>query len=330
MRIEFCYGCGAPLEARWSEIVLVCSYCGSQNAPGKIGDPVPSSFPDDGRLRLAVAGRTYLVLGLLGQGDSSWVYKGRWVRRLGEEVVLKVLGCSTDEDLLRREWAILERLQGSAARGTEHFAALVPEPIAMARVRVGDRDRLTTVFKWQSGFFHTLEEVMRTHPKGVGPGSAVWILKRLLEALAWTHRAGVVHSAVVPDHVLIHPLDHGAVLVGWTVAAARAGRDRGRIPAISRRWRDWYPEEARRTRRGGPAVDVAMAARCALRAAGAGSFDDREALPAPLGELVAAAARGEHDDAWSLRERVSQASLEALGDPSYNPIGMPGWPAARG
>ncbi|MCO6459199.1 MAG: hypothetical protein J5I93_28150 [Pirellulaceae bacterium] len=65
MRIEFCEGCGAPLEARWSRIVLVCPYCGSQNAPGGAGDPVPSSVPDDGRWRLAVAGRTYLVLGQL-------------------------------------------------------------------------------------------------------------------------------------------------------------------------------------------------------------------------------------------------------------------------
>ncbi len=329
MRIEFCSSCGAPLDARWSEIVIVCRYCGSQSAPGDIGDPVPSSFPDDGRLRLAVAGRTYLALGMLGRGDSSYVYKGRWVRRLGEEVVLKVLGSSTDEDLLRREWSILERLHGSASRGSPHFAGLVPEPIAMARVKVGDRDRLTTVFKWRSGFYHTLEDVMRAHPKGVSPGSAVWILKRLLEVLSWAHRAGVVHSAVVPAHVLIHPLDHGAILVGWTVAAARAGTDGGRLLAISKTWRDWYSQEASREMRGGPQLDIAMAARCALRVAGAASFRDSGGLDSTLGELVVSAARGDHDDAWSLRERVSATSLEVLGQPGYSPISMPGWPSRR-
>ena len=317
MRIEFCSGCGAPLEARWSKIVLVCAYCGSQNAPGEEGEPVPSSFPDDGRLRLAVAGRTYLLLGLLARGDSSWVYKGRWVRRLGEEVVLKVLAAPTDEDLLRREWKILERLRTSRAPGTEHFVRQIPEPIGMARVEVGDRPRLTTVFKWRSGFFVTLEEVMRAHPGGVAPQAAVWIFKRLLELLSWVHRSGVVHSAVLPAHVLVQPRDHGASLVGWTVAAVRAGADAGRIAAVSRRWREWYPEKALGGRGGGPEVDVAMAARCALRAAGARRFDDAQALPPPLGELVVAA--------WALRERLAEASVAALGEPEYCPIDLPGW-----
>ena len=329
MRIEFCKGCGAPLQARWSEIVLQCSYCGAQNAPGEEGEPVPSSIPDDGRLRLAVGGRTYLVLGTLAQGDSSIVYRGRWVRRLGEQVVLKVLRSPSDEDLFRREWAFLERLQGSSAKGTEHFVSLLPEPISMGQAEVGDRDRMTSVFRWRSGFYLTLERVMDAHRDGVEPGSAVWIFKRLLELLSWVHRTGVAHCAVLPPHVLVHPLDHGAMLVGWTAAAALDRDSRGEIVAFSRRWRDWYPEKARNARRGSPSVDIAMAARCCLRAAGASDFDKAGRLPRPLDKLLIAAAEGRHADAWDLREQVSQASLDALGPPQYCPIEMPGWPSGR-
>ncbi len=58
MRVEFCASCGAPLEARWAEIVIECRYCGCQNAPGAKGEPVPSSHPDDGRPRFSAGGRT--------------------------------------------------------------------------------------------------------------------------------------------------------------------------------------------------------------------------------------------------------------------------------
>jgi len=329
MRVEFCKSCGAPLQARWSDIVLQCPYCGTQNAPGEEGEPVPSSIPDDGRLRLAVGGRTYLVLGTLAQGDSSIVYRGRWVRRLGEQVVLKVLRCLSDEDLFRREWAFLERLHGSSAPGTEHFASLLPEPIAMGQVKVGDRDRMTSVFRWRSGFYLTLEQVMHAHPDGVEPGSAVWIFKRLLEILSWVHQSGVAHCAVLPPHVLVHPLDHGAMLVGWTAAAALDKDSRGEIVVLSRRWRDWYPEEARSARKGSPRVDIAMAARCVLRAAGASGFGKKGRLPGPLAELLIAGAQGKHSDPWTLREEVSRVSLDELGPPQYCPIQMPGWPSGR-
>jgi hypothetical protein len=68
-----------------------------------------------------------------------------------------------------------------------------------------------------------------------------------------------------------------------------------------------------------------MAARCALTAAGASSFEETGRLPGDLGRLVVAAAWGEHDDAWALRRRVDWQASNAYGPPSYNPLPMPGW-----
>ena len=322
MRIEFCHGCGAPLEARWNKIVIVCRHCGDQNAPGESGDPVPSSIPDDGRLRLAIDGRTYLILGQLASGDSSNVFLARWVRRLGELVVIKILRCSTDRDLLSREQAYLRRLQNSAARGTEYFANLVPEPISSGLVHLKQGERFVSVFRWRSGFTHSLSEVRQFHPQGVSPGVAVWTLKRLLEVLHWSHESGVLHGSVLPPHVLIHPRNHGAMLIGWSTAVGRAGSQPVSLPGISRAWKDWYMAGQNASTTG----DVAMAARCALQMAGAASSNAAGTLPQPLADLLIRATKMEFADAWTLRELVSARALDALGPPAYCPLAMPGWP----
>jgi hypothetical protein len=322
LRIEFCQGCGAPLEARWSKIVIVCPYCNSQNAPGGIGEPVPSSIPDDGQLRLAVGGRTYLIHGLLATGDSSYVYFGRWVKRLGEPVVVKILRCSSDDDLFRREHTFLRRLHESPARGTHHFAQRIPEPIAIGPARLRDAERWVLVYRWKSGFLHTLEEVMRVHPQGVDAKVAVWALKRLLEVLHWSHLSGVLHGAVLPPHVLIHPRDHGVMLIGWSTAVSWSRSRAPTVPAISRAWNEWYPAGAEAS----PSADIAMAAQCVLRAAGASRSFTGSTLPRGLAELIVGAARREYDDAWDVGQRVSDRSLEVLGPPAYCPLAMPGWP----
>ena len=84
----------------------------------------------------------------------------------------------------------------------------------------------------------------------------------------WTHRAGVVHGAVTPAHVLVHPRDHGAVLVGWGTASARTTAGWEPLAAISRPWSGFYPERTLEERKLDPIVDVQMAARCALAAWG--------------------------------------------------------------
>ncbi len=325
MRIEFCMGCGAPLEARWTRIVLVCRHCGSQNAPGAKGVPVPSSVPDDGRVRLAIDGRTYLLLGKLASGDSTEVYLGRWVQRLGERVVVKVLRDASDRDLLMREFAFLRRLQESPVPGTSFFANLIPEPIACGLSRLGDRELFLLVTRWRSGFLHTVDDVLRHHTDGVDPHVAVWTFKRILEILHWSHRSGVFHGAVLPPHILIHPRNHGAKLIGWSTAVASTPA-RQRVPAVSRAWSSWY-------RNGGEASavnDVAMAARSVLSMAGASTFRSGGTLPAPVADLLIEAADGRQGDALALRTALGEVTKSVYGPPRWHPLWMPGWPPLPG
>lgn len=74
-----CDCCGYPLVAPWDALVIVCEACGSQSIPGKPGEPVPAYVPADGRPRLNLGGRSWVLEGRLASGDSSEVYRARWV-----------------------------------------------------------------------------------------------------------------------------------------------------------------------------------------------------------------------------------------------------------
>jgi hypothetical protein len=318
VRVLFCDGCGAPLDAPWAELVIVCRWCGAQNLPGRAGGPVPPSVPADGRPRLNLGGRTYVVEGRLGQGDSSAVYRGRWVVRLGERVVIKVLEAPADADLLRAEWETLKALQQADVEGADHFVTRLPAPVAHGLV-TSDRARPASVFGWKSGFVHTLEQVGEAHPGGVPGPVVVWMAKRLLELLGFVHRAGFVHGAVVPDHVLVHPRDHGAMLVGFTASVPWRDGGARRLPATSRRWAALY-EGARQAT---PALDIAMACRCVRAVAG---WHLPSAVRAdPVERVLLAGASGRVDDAWALGGQLTAASREAYGPPAYHPLPMPGW-----
>lgn len=63
--------------------------------------------------------------------------------------------------------------------------------------------------------FVTLREVREAYPKGIDPRHVAWIGRRLWIAIDTAHVAGLVHAAVFPEHVLIHPAMHGVVLADW-------------------------------------------------------------------------------------------------------------------
>ncbi|MCB9695067.1 MAG: hypothetical protein H6736_24955 [Alphaproteobacteria bacterium] len=318
MRVVLCDSCGAPLDAPWDDLVVVCRYCGAHNLPGRPGDAVRPIVPADGRPRVSLGGRTYVVESRLGQGESSLVYRARWVVRLGELVVLKVLQARADADLFRNGWRVVRELQSSSVEGAEHFLTRLSSPVAHGLIDT-DAPRPASVFGWKSGFVHTLREVGEVYRGGVPGEVVVWILKRLLELLGFVHRSGFVHGAVTPDHVLVHPYDHGAMLVGWSLARPwRDGRSE-RLLARSRTWSSLYGGATEAT----PALDVAMACRCASTIAG-WHLENAVVQPALQG-LLDRGAEGRVDDAWALRDLLVEISRATFGPAAYHPLTMPGW-----
>lgn len=116
-----------------------------------------------------------------------------------------------------------------------------------------------TVFQHLDGFYNLLE-VKDHYPDGVNPKDMAWMFRRLLVVLGFTHQAGYIHGAVLPQHVMIHPEKHGLVLIDWSQAAWQGtddldGDEFAPIPASI----GWYPHEAK-VELHGPWTDIFMAA----------------------------------------------------------------------
>ena len=229
--------------------------------------------------------------------------------------VLKLPRDPADNDLMDAERSALTRLR---VGGEARLGAYFPRLIAAERHRdpaTGDL-RHAVILDSLDGFV-TLADVRRAYPDGLDPRDATWIWRRLLVALGAAHRAGVLHGAVLPPHVMIHPAEHGLVLVDWCYSVSRPG---GPIPAILERYRDWYPPEV--LTKGAPATgtDIYLATRC---------MTDLMAGSAP--RQLTAFANGcaqprcsrRPQDAWRLLGELDELLARLYGPRKFRPFAMP-------
>ncbi|ONH23201.1 molecular chaperone DnaJ [Pseudofrankia asymbiotica] len=272
--------------------------------------------------------------------------------------VVKIARSAADDDLVAREAAALRRI---ARLGDPKFAPYVPRLVDTGRfadAAAGGAGRRANVLGRLDGFV-TLAQVRAAYPGGVDPRDAVWMWRRLLVAVGHAHRAGVAHGAVLPGHVLIHPEQHGLVLVDWCYSAvpdpaegAVVGPHRGagpagfaggrgarrpgrgdedpsrRIPALVEAYADWYPPEVARREPPGAATDLALATRCVSYLLGSPDPARLGAgVPAPirrfLGGCLLPAPSMRPDDAWQLLGELDDLLGRLYGPRRFRPFTMP-------
>jgi hypothetical protein len=245
---------------------------------------------------------------LAAAGDIANLY-------LHERGLLKLARDPADNDLLDREAAALTRL--NAARDPR-FQPYVPALIDRQRhqdpaTRV---ERRANLIGRLDGFV-TLADVHAAYPGGVDPRDAAWMWRRLLVALGFAHRTGVIHAAVIPDHVLIHPAEHGLVLVDWCYAITSPG---GLAAAVPARYADWYPAEIRGRQAPGPDLDIWLASRCMTDLMGdlappqLAAFTRGCKLPSP---------GSRPRDAWRLLGELDAVLERLYGRRKFRPFAMP-------
>lgn len=258
----------------------------------------------EGRLTSVLFSRRhrYTVGARVAAGDLANLYAARVD---GDDVLIKIPRQPADNDLLEREATALSTLD---TRGDPRYRAYVPRLVESFRHETpatGAR-RTVNVVERCTGFV-SLERVRAAYPLGVDPRDVAWMWRRLLVALGHAHRAGIVHGAVVPAHVLIHPGEHGLVLVDWCYSV-HSGQS---VPAMVASQRGLYPPEVPAREPATPATDIYLASRCVRLLMG------RRAHPPLLRFLdgcTLAAARMRPQDAWTLL-----AELDELLDTLYGP-----------
>jgi len=245
---------------------------------------------------------------LVARGDMANLY------RFGPGL-LKLVRDPADNDLMRREAEALTRLRDQAdARFRAYFPSLV-RALRQEDIRSGIRRHANLIGPLTG--FRSLAEVRSAFPAGVDPRDAAWMWRRLLVAAGAAHRAGVIHGAVLPEHVMIHPAEHGLVLVDWCYSVPAPA---GRLRAVVQRYRPWYPPEVLAGQPAGPDLDIWLATRCMTELIG-GRMPPRMAAFA-RGCLLASPARRPRD-AWRLLAEFDEL-LECLYGPrTYRPFAMP-------
>ena len=220
-----CPQCGAPLprQARWR--MVSCTYCGA--VVTKSEDVVlAASFHEAwqrAQAALAPAGRMvrccgqrYRVLAPLGAGATAEVLLADRMSPLPQRVILKLAHAGAAPGRLRREAQTLQKLQELQHAGAAYFSQRLPQAIACGKTDgVAGHAREALVLRNPTGFWGSLEAVRRNYPKGIDPRHAVWMWRRVLEVLGFIHAAGWTHGALAPEHLLVHPGDHGILIIGW-------------------------------------------------------------------------------------------------------------------
>lgn len=264
-------------------------------------------------MEFTVAGRGYRVTRLLAEGDLANLYLLR-SNTDDAEAVLKLARDAADGDLIEAEAAALTRLD---ERIDPEYAPYLPRllgTVTHADTATGSR-RAANLLPRLTGFV-SLAEVAAAFPDGLDPRDAAWMWRRLLVGLGAAHRAGVVHGAVLPEHVLIHPEQHGLVIVDWCYHA----REGGKVPAMVSRYSHRYPPEIRDGRAAGPGSDIHLATTTMTGLIGARLPDRMRRFARGCTPDGLSARPG---DAWSLLSEFDELLHELYGPRRFRPFSMP-------
>ena len=245
---------------------------------------------------ISIKSRSYTCTRLVATGDISDVYEA------GDKAV-KIVANPRDNDLMENEAKVLHDLYPTK-QPSEKFYRYLPRFVETFKVN----GRCVTVFERIADLV-TLEDVHRTYP-ALDYRDAVWMFKRILASTGFAHTKGVVHGGLVPSNVLVHPIDHGAKIVGWCNA--------NNIRSISPSYKSFYPSEAKGKITS--ATDIFMAAKIFVFMVGDKLPDRIQRFTSAL--LLNNPAR-RPSDAWALHEELDEILLQVVGKPKYRPLHMP-------
>jgi hypothetical protein len=229
--------------------------------------------------------------------------------------LLKIARDPADNDLLRREATALARLSKRADPSLRAYFPRLIEARRQTDPRTGVQRRANLL--GQLTGLVSLATIRAAYPRGTDPRDAAWMWRRLLVAIGAAHRAGLIHCAVLPEHVLIHPAEHGVVLIDWCYSGQHPA---ARVPAVMRRYAGWYPADVLAGAMAGPDLDIWLATRCMTELIG-----DR--MPAPLAAFargcLLASPRRRPQDAWALLAELDELLERVYGPRTFRPFAVP-------
>lgn len=306
-----CPRCGGPLpkQALWR--IVNCPFCNStvtRNTRAvqaqtfhEIHRSALQNIPR-GNDSVQVGGVVYRRLFQIGAGDEARVFLGERVSTVTERVVLKIGAAPERTDLFDREIAALTALQASRSADAAYFTTRLPQVIQCGPTTgTPGYNYPVLILRHACGFWGSLDQARSFYPAGVDARHIVWIWRRTLEVLGFVHRQGWSHGGLRPEHLLVHPRDHGILLCGWSRARSDSAVSLAARITVDLRQSAWAMRE--------------LMAPLDQEPTGFG------AAPAPLVDLLQ---RVSEDARWcrdqsagTIEAALRQAALESYGAPQF-------------
>ena len=222
--------------------------------------------------------------------------------------VFKIARSPKDVDLMEQERYALKTLH--AAKGADNYGKYLP----MLLDTLDASGRRVNVITAADGL--TLAAIHEYYAGRVDFRHVVWMVNRALSVLGYAHRYGIIHGAVLPEHLIYGPVSHSLKLVDWCYSVTTESKKH--IPAIVKERKDFYPAEIFRKAPAHSATDIYMLFRSMKMVA---------PIPPRFGPIfewcMAASPKWRPTDAWKLQNQWVKLAREEYGEPRYLKLDIP-------
>lgn len=286
----------------------------------------PHSVPADAVYTILSRKHEYHLSGKFESGMYALHYAGGYIHSGRYQPVCLHLAIQPDcNPFIRNEAAILERIR--QCESFNKFSAYIPHLEESFTVQVGTSEHAANAFRAEDGWYN-LNQVRECYPQGVNPRDMAWIFRRLLVALGFLHTNGVIHCALLPESILIHPEDHGLMITNFGSSFFIDGTGKNLPIVCSEEQKSWYPPDLLPTRRINSATDIYLAAQCMRYILGADtdgrgySADTPPSIKLFLRGCIMPTTRSSPSDAWALKDEFDALLHQLWGKRKFHPFSM--------
>lgn len=293
-------------------------------------------------------GKRFVLTDRIASGDICDIYQCTITNGHSDyPAVFKIVRQGSDNDLVENEAKILEKLYPPSA-SEEKFYRFFPKLMDSFIVRGPGYQRRVNVLPLLNAY-HSLAEVLRVFPDGIDFRDMVWMFQRILHGIGFAHTNHIVHGAIIPPHILIHPIEHGAKIIDWSYAVNTQPtgiRPKGSytlydhladdsffmpsyVKAICSGYKNYYPPEILAKKPPTAATDIYMTAKCAIALVGGDVTTNMipDAIPNKIQEFfkhcLLEKPSERPQDAWDAHEMLDKTLQSVLGKRRYRPFPMP-------
>jgi hypothetical protein len=253
------------------------------------------------------------------EGEFSTLFEAKGGAGLKpyEKLFIKIVRDVSDNDLLKNEADALKTLLKKDTDGSNFYRFYLPRLKDSFTVNTRGKKGLAALAVAFPFPLYSLEEMKAAYPEGVDPRTLAWIANRLMEILGCVHARELIHSALLPCHILVSPDNHGLVLTGWGASVKKSGKAR----LINLDFESFYPDEVKTKRPLSAPTDIYMAVKCLAYIA------DKDPQNAEVAKFFAPCLRKDPasrpEDAWKLRDELEILWKRLFGKRSFHKFTMP-------